>query len=47
VAVAMAGFMNSAGHRANIQEGRFRLVGIGAATAADGMKYFAVVFAAN
>jgi uncharacterized protein YkwD len=45
VEVAMTGFMNSAGHRANILEPRFTKVGIGTAVGADGMKYFAVVFA--
>ena len=43
--VAMTGFMNSPGHRANILEPRFTKVGIGVAVGADGMKYFAVVFA--
>ena len=42
---AMTGFMNSSGHRANILDGRFKLVGIGEVSGADGMKYFAVVFA--
>jgi uncharacterized protein YkwD len=45
VSVAMSGFMNSAGHRQNILDGRFNRVGIGMAVGADGMKYFAVVFA--
>lgn len=45
VQVAMDGFMNSSGHRANILDGRYTKVGIGAAIGADGMKYFAVVFA--
>ena len=45
VGVAMTGFMNSPGHRANILDGRFNNVGIGAAIGADGMKYFAVIFA--
>ena len=43
--VAMTGFLNSSGHRANLMEGRFGVVGIGSAVAADGMKYFVVVFA--
>lgn len=47
VAVAMNGFMNSAGHRANILDARLRYVGIGSATGADGMIYYAVVFAAR
>jgi uncharacterized protein YkwD len=45
VSVAMTGFMNSAGHRENILEPRFVRVGIGVAVDANGMKYFAVVFA--
>lgn len=45
--VAMTGFMNSPGHRGNIMDGRFKSVGIGAVAAADGMKYYAVVFAGN
>ncbi len=43
--VAMTGFMNSAPHRENILEPRFTRVGIGVAIDANGMKYFAVVFA--
>ncbi len=45
VTVAMDGFMNSPGHRANILEGQFTKVGIGVATDGNGMYYFAVVFA--
>jgi uncharacterized protein YkwD len=45
VQVAMNGFMNSPGHRANILEERYTKVGIGVAFGADGMKYFTVVFA--
>jgi uncharacterized protein YkwD len=45
VGVAMNGFMNSPGHRANILDGRYTKVGIGVAIDASGMKYFAVVFA--
>jgi len=45
VSVAMSGFMNSPGHRANILDGRYTKVGIGMAVDANGMKYFAVVFA--
>ena len=45
VQVAMDGFMNSPGHRANILEPQFTRVGIGAAVAANGMIYYAVVFA--
>jgi uncharacterized protein YkwD len=44
VQVSMNGFMNSAGHRANILEPVFRRVGVGVAFSGDGMKYFAVVF---
>ena len=47
VTIAMNGFMNSAGHRANILERDFNSVGIGVATGANGMKYFAVVFAGH
>jgi uncharacterized protein YkwD len=45
VGTAMSGFMNSPSHRANIMDGRYTKVGIGMATDASGMKYFAVVFA--
>ena len=45
VQVAMNGFMNSPGHRANILDSRYTKVGIGMAVGANGMKYFAVVFA--
>ena len=45
VSVSMSGFMNSPGHRANILDGRYTKVGIGMAVDANGMKYFAVVFA--
>jgi uncharacterized protein YkwD len=45
VSIAMSGFMNSPGHRTNILDSRYSLVGIGMAFGADGMKYFAVVFA--
>ncbi|HEX5368564.1 MAG TPA: CAP domain-containing protein [Dehalococcoidia bacterium] len=45
VNTAMTGFMNSPGHRENILEPRFTRVGIAMAEGADGMKYFAVVFA--
>jgi uncharacterized protein YkwD len=43
--VAMSAFMNSPGHRDNIMDGRYRYVGIGSALGANGMKYYAVVFA--
>jgi uncharacterized protein YkwD len=45
VQVAMDGFMNSPGHRANILEGQFTRVGIGVAVDGSGMIYYAVVFA--
>jgi uncharacterized protein YkwD len=45
VDVAMNGFMNSAGHRANILQSLFTRVGIGVATDGNGMVYYAVVFA--
>ncbi len=45
VSVAMNGFMGSQGHRDNILNPRFTMIGIGAAVAPDGMKYFAVIFA--
>jgi uncharacterized protein YkwD len=45
VGVAMDGFMNSAGHRANIMEAQFTRVGIGVAMDGNGMIYYAVVFA--
>jgi uncharacterized protein YkwD len=45
VSVAMDGFMNSPGHRANILEPQFTKVGIGVATDGNGMYYYAVVFA--
>jgi uncharacterized protein YkwD len=45
VQVAMDGFMNSPGHRANILESRFTRVGVGVATDGNGMVYYAVVFA--
>jgi len=43
--VAMGAFMASPGHRDNIMDGRYRYVGIGFALGANGMKYYAVVFA--
>jgi uncharacterized protein YkwD len=45
VGVAMDGFLNSASHKENILDARFKSVGIGVAQGADGMKYFAIVFA--
>jgi uncharacterized protein YkwD len=45
--VAMTGFMNSASHRANVLDRRYQRAGFGVAVARDGMKYFAVIFAAR
>jgi len=47
VSVAMNGFMQSASHRVNVLEPKFNRIGIGMALGADGLKYFAVVFAAR
>jgi uncharacterized protein YkwD len=44
IQATMNGFMASAGHRENILEPRFQLVGVGVAQAANGTKYIAVVF---
>jgi uncharacterized protein YkwD len=44
VSVALSGFMNSAGHRANILDPRFKYVGVASVIGADGMKYFAIIF---
>ena len=44
VSVAMDGFLNSASHKENIIDTRFKNVGIGVATGQDGMKYFSVIF---
>ncbi len=44
VTVAMNGFMNSTGHRANILETSYTRVGIGVAFGANDMKYFTVIF---
>ena len=41
----MDGFMNSQAHRDKILDGRYRFVGIGMAIGANGMKYYALVFA--
>lgn len=46
VSVAMSGFMSSVSHRVNVLEPTFRRVGIGQVVAADGMKYFVVIFSA-
>jgi uncharacterized protein YkwD len=40
VAAAMAGWMNSPGHRANILNCSLRAIGVGVARAADGQLYF-------
>jgi uncharacterized protein YkwD len=45
VDVAMNGFMNSSGHRANILNSNFKRVGVGIAIEGD-RKYFAVIFIA-
>jgi uncharacterized protein YkwD len=45
VGVAMQAFMASQSHRVNVLEAKFTRIGIGMAIGADGMKYFAVVFA--
>lgn len=47
VSVAMTGFMNSPSHRENVLEPTFTRVGIGMAVGTDGLKYYAVVFAAR
>ena len=47
VSVAMSGFMASANHRVNVLEVKFTRIGIGMAIGADGLRYFAVVFAAR
>jgi uncharacterized protein YkwD len=44
VQVAMEGFMQSAGHRANILDKRFSKIGVGAAFGADGMRYYVIIF---
>lgn len=44
VPVAIEGWMNSPGHRANILDARFRRTGIGIAQAADGAVYFTQIF---
>lgn len=43
-ATAVDGWMNSAGHRANILNGNFVLTGMGVAVAPDGAAYFTQVF---
>jgi len=45
VGVAMSAFMASSSHRVNVLEPKFTRIGIGMAMGADGLKYFAVVFA--
>ncbi len=44
VGVAMNGFMNSPGHRANILNPAFTKAGIGIVLSDDGNRYFAIVF---
>jgi uncharacterized protein YkwD len=44
-AMALSGFMSSPGHRANILNGVYTRVGVAVAIAANGAKYYAVVFA--
>jgi uncharacterized protein YkwD len=41
---AQTGFLNSPLHRANIMEGQYREVGVGAWDRPDGMKYYTVLF---
>jgi hypothetical protein len=41
---AETGFLNSPPHRANIMEGGYREIGVGAWDRADGFKYFTVLF---
>jgi len=43
-AVAMAEYIASAAHRANILKAGFHRVGVGAATSAGGVSYYSVVF---
>ena len=45
VGVAMNAFMASPGHYANIMSSNYRSIGVGFASAPNGMKYYAVVFA--
>jgi uncharacterized protein YkwD len=42
----MSGWMNSAGHRANILNGAFEDIGVAVATGADGRKYWTMVLGA-
>jgi uncharacterized protein YkwD len=42
----VAGWMNSAGHRANILNGAYADIGVAVATGADGKKYWTMVLAA-
>lgn len=46
VSMAMSGLMGSATHRANVLNPAFRNAGIAMVVAADGMKYFVIVYAA-
>ncbi|MDQ1424877.1 MAG: hypothetical protein QOD72_2375, partial [Acidimicrobiaceae bacterium] len=43
----VTGWMNSAGHRANILNGAFRDIGVAVATGADGKKYWTMVLGAQ
>ena len=45
-AAVMNGWMNSSGHRGNIMNDRYRLLGVGAAQDSDGRWYAAQVFGA-
>jgi uncharacterized protein YkwD len=45
VSVAMSGFMSSPTHRSNLLSASYRYVGVGMALGANGLKYYAVVFA--
>jgi uncharacterized protein YkwD len=40
----MQGWLNSAGHRANIQDARFRTIGVGSAASSTGQLYWAQAF---
>lgn len=44
VAVAVQGFMNSPSHRANMLDGRYTHIGVGAVNDGGGMYYYAVIF---
>jgi uncharacterized protein YkwD len=42
----MVAFMNSAGHRENLLDQKYTRIGVGYAAGAEGMNYYAVLFAA-